>query len=47
MNNTFFWLDPNRGIAGVIMMQFLPFADEKALRVYDTFERRVYELAKK
>jgi hypothetical protein len=29
----------------VIMMQFLPFADRKALAVYDTFERDVYRLA--
>lgn len=47
INNTYFWLDPQRGIAGVIMMQFLPFADEKALQVYDTFERGVYQLAGK
>jgi methyl acetate hydrolase len=44
INNTFFWLDPSRGVAGVIMMQFLPFADAKALGVYDTFERGVYQL---
>jgi methyl acetate hydrolase len=27
------------------MMQVLPFADTKALAIYDTFERGVYELA--
>ena len=27
------------GVAGVIMMQYSPFADAKALAVYDTFER--------
>jgi hypothetical protein len=27
------------------MMQFLPFADTKALAIYDTFERGVYQLA--
>jgi hypothetical protein len=26
-------------------MQFLPFADTKALAFYDTFERGVYQLA--
>ena len=41
INNTYFWIDPTRGIAGVILMQFLPFADEKALGVYDAFERAV------
>jgi CubicO group peptidase (beta-lactamase class C family) len=45
INNTYFWLDPMRGIAGVILMQFLPFADRKALAVYDGFERGVYQLA--
>ncbi len=44
INNTFFWIDPARGIAGVIMMQYLPFADAKALAVYDAFERGAYQL---
>jgi CubicO group peptidase (beta-lactamase class C family) len=44
INNTFFWIDPSRGIAGVIMMQYLPFADAKALAVYDAFERGTYQL---
>jgi methyl acetate hydrolase len=44
INNTFFWIDPSRGIAGVIMMQYLPFADAKALAVYDAFERGAYQL---
>jgi methyl acetate hydrolase len=44
INNTYFWIDPTRGIAGVIMMQYLPFADAKALAVYDTFERGAYQL---
>ncbi|SDH91202.1 MULTISPECIES: serine hydrolase domain-containing protein [Bradyrhizobium] len=44
INNTFFWVDPIRGVAGVIMMQYLPFADAKALAVYDTFERGAYQI---
>lgn len=40
--NTYFWIDRTRGVAGTILMQFLPFADEKALGVYDAFERGVY-----
>jgi CubicO group peptidase (beta-lactamase class C family) len=44
INNTFFWIDPARGIAGVIMMQYLPFADAKALTTYDAFERGAYQL---
>jgi CubicO group peptidase (beta-lactamase class C family) len=45
INNTYYWLDPTRGITGTVMMQFLPFADRKALALYDTFERGVYQLA--
>ncbi len=46
INNTFFWIDPARGIAGVIMMQYLPFADAKALATYDAFERGTYQFVK-
>jgi len=45
INNTYFWIDQRRGIAGVILMQYLPFADAKALAVYDAFERGAYQLA--
>ena len=45
INNTYYWLDPTRGITGVILTQFLPFADRRALALYDTFERGVYRLA--
>jgi len=45
INNTYFWIDPGRGIAGVILMQYLPFADAKALALYDAFERAAYQLA--
>jgi len=44
IDNTYFWVDPTRGVAGVVMMQFLPFADPTALAVYDGFERGVYKL---
>lgn len=42
--NTFFWYDPHRDVAGVIMMQSLPFVEPRALEVYDMFERGVYRL---
>jgi CubicO group peptidase (beta-lactamase class C family) len=44
INNTYFWIDPSRGIAGVMLMQYLPFADVKALAVYNAFERGAYQL---
>jgi methyl acetate hydrolase len=40
--NTYFWIDPKKGVAGVIMMQFLPFADKEAIAVLGDFERSVY-----
>jgi len=44
ISNTYFWIDPSRGVASVILMQYLPFADPKALAVYDAFERGAYQL---
>ncbi len=42
LGNTYFWIDPAKGVAGVILMQLLPFADAKALAVFDRFEKAVY-----
>jgi CubicO group peptidase (beta-lactamase class C family) len=39
--NTYYWIDPTTRVAGVIMMQILPFADRQALRVYREFERGI------
>ena len=36
--NTYYWIDPASGIAGVIMTQMLPFADARALKLYRAFE---------
>jgi CubicO group peptidase (beta-lactamase class C family) len=40
--NTYYWIDPKRDLAGVIVTQILPFADPKALGLLDAFERAVY-----
>ena len=42
LGNTYFWIDPVKGVAGVILMQLLPFADPKALALLDGFEKAVY-----
>jgi methyl acetate hydrolase len=42
LGNTYFWIDPAKGIAGVILMQLLPFADRKALTLLTSFEKAVY-----
>ncbi len=44
--NTYYWIDPTAGVAGVIMMQILPFADHRALAVYRAFERGIYRAIK-
>jgi methyl acetate hydrolase len=40
--NTYFWIDPARNVAGVILMQLLPFADAKCLEAFAGFERGIY-----
>jgi len=40
--NTYYWIDPSRDIAGVILMQVLPFADKKCLETFAGFESGVY-----
>jgi methyl acetate hydrolase len=42
LGNTYFWIDPAKNIAGVILMQLIPFADPKALDLLDSFEKAVY-----
>ena len=42
INNTYYWLDPVKRVAGVLMTQILPFADPTVLGLLDRFERAVY-----
>jgi methyl acetate hydrolase len=42
INNTYYWLDPSKRVAGVLMTQILPFADPAVLGLLDRFERAVY-----
>jgi CubicO group peptidase (beta-lactamase class C family) len=41
--NSYFWIDPARRVAGTIMTQILPFADDRAVKLYGEFERGVYD----
>jgi methyl acetate hydrolase len=43
LNNTYYWLDPTRKVAGVLMTQTLPFADPTVLEALDAFESAVYQ----
>ncbi|HVZ23609.1 MAG TPA: serine hydrolase domain-containing protein [Vicinamibacterales bacterium] len=40
--NTEFWIDPQKEIGGILLMQTLPFYDDKAVEALRGFERRVY-----
>ena len=40
--NTFYWIDPPRGICAVLLMQFLPFLDPAAVATLRDFEHAVY-----
>jgi CubicO group peptidase (beta-lactamase class C family) len=43
INNTYYWLDPKKQVAGVLMTQVLPFADKTVLDLLDRFEGAVYQ----
>ena len=40
--NTEFWIDPENGVGGVLLLQYLPFYDPSAIEVLQEFEARVY-----
>jgi len=42
LGNTYFWIDPGEGVAGVILTQLIPFADPKVLELFAQFETAVY-----
>jgi CubicO group peptidase (beta-lactamase class C family) len=44
--NTYYWFDPQKRVAGVILTQILPFADHKAVKLYGEFESAVYDALK-
>jgi methyl acetate hydrolase len=42
LGNTWFWIDPRRGIAGLLLTQILPFADPAVLDLFAGFETALY-----
>ncbi|MEY2852967.1 MAG: esterase EstB, partial [Pseudomonadota bacterium] len=42
--NTEFWIDPVRGVGGILLMQYLPFYDRDAIDTLLGFEQRAYLL---
>ncbi|WP_339827077.1 serine hydrolase domain-containing protein [uncultured Parasphingorhabdus sp.] len=43
LTNCYYWIDPASNIAGLVLMQFLPFADTDALRVLAAVESAAYQ----
>ena len=44
--NSYYWIDPQKRVAGVILTQILPFADHPTVRLYSEFESGVYDALK-
>jgi methyl acetate hydrolase len=40
--NTYYWIDPQKHLAGVFLTQILPFADGPAVAAYGEFEKALY-----
>jgi len=40
--NTYYWIDPAKQVAGVIMTQILPFFDSKVVDLFGKFEKAIY-----
>jgi CubicO group peptidase (beta-lactamase class C family) len=40
--NTHFWADPHLGIAAVLLLQVLPFYDDRCIRLLTEFEHHIY-----
>jgi CubicO group peptidase (beta-lactamase class C family) len=45
LGNTYYWIDPAKGIGGVYLSQVLPFVDVKSLPLFLEFEKTVYQAA--
>jgi CubicO group peptidase (beta-lactamase class C family) len=41
--NSYYWIDPSKGIGGVYLTQILPFVDKKSFPLYLEFESAVYQ----
>ena len=41
--NCYYWIDPAKGVTGVLATQVLPFADAKVLKLFQEFETEVYK----
>ena len=44
--NSYYWIDLQKRVTGVILTQILPFADQRAVQLCGEFERGVYDVLK-
>jgi methyl acetate hydrolase len=44
LHNTFFWIDREKNLCAVLLLQMLPFGDPAALQLVNDFEREVYRV---
>ena len=44
--NTYFWIDQESGVGGVVMAQIMPFPDEVVLELLEAYEKAVYALVR-
>ncbi len=44
ITNCYYWIDPASDIAGLVLMQYLPFGDKSALAVLSAVESAVYQV---
>ena len=43
LGNTYFWIDLENDLCGVLMTQILPFGDADAMALLSDFETSIYE----
>ena len=45
MYNSYYWVDIEKGICGVLITQILPFYDAEVVTLFDNFEKSIYAVA--
>ncbi|MFP3459999.1 serine hydrolase domain-containing protein [Arthrobacter globiformis] len=43
LGNSYFWIDPTKNVAGLLVAQVIPFADSALMRLFRDFEAGVYD----
>jgi len=46
LGNTYFWIDPVRGVVVILLMQLFPFADQTSKNILENFETALYAALK-